>query len=121
VWQDAMQTMLKLMAPFTPHIAEELWARVGGSYSIHQQAWPEYDAAKAAEDETTLVIQIGAKVVDRIVVPVDVNEETAKQLALDSDGVKRALNGGAIKKVIFIPGKVTPGRAPEPKVNVVIG
>jgi leucyl-tRNA synthetase len=120
VWNEAIQTMLLLMAPITPHVAEELWARIGGAYSIHQQAFPTYDPAKAASEETVLVVQIGSKVVARIDVPVDISEEEAKRLALESEGARKMLNGSSAKKVIFIPGRVTPGRPPEPKVNIVI-
>ncbi|MDL1903179.1 hypothetical protein FBR02_20715, partial [Anaerolineae bacterium CFX9] len=85
-WNEATRIMLLLMAPFTPHIAEELWARIGGAYSIHQQAWPEYDASKAAEDVTTLVIMKNGKVIDRAEVPVSITEEEAKAAALASAG-----------------------------------
>ncbi|MBI1257213.1 MAG: leucine--tRNA ligase [Chloroflexi bacterium] len=118
VWQEAIRTMLLLMAPITPHIAEELWAQIGGAYSIHQQSWPEYDAAKAAEDVTTLVVMKNGKPIDRIEVSVSISEDEAKSLALASDGAKRVLNGDAPKRVIFIAGRGASNV--EPKVNIVI-
>ncbi len=63
-WQEAVDHVLLLSAPVVPHIAEELWARRGRPYSIHQQAWPAYDAAAAAEDVITLVVQVNGKVRD---------------------------------------------------------
>ena len=116
VWHEAMRSMLLLMAPITPHMAEELWACIGEAYSIHQQPWPTYDADKAREDATTLVVQAGKKVVERISVPVDIAEEQARELALASEGVRRLLNGGEPKKVIFIAGR----NGQEPKINIVI-
>ena len=79
---------------------------MGGPYSIHQQAWPVYDKAVAAEEEITLPVQINGKVRDRVVVPAGTDEETIKTLALDSEKVKGYLEGKAPKKVIVIPGRL---------------
>ncbi len=68
-WNEAIETFLKLLAPIVPHIAEELWAQRGHGYSIHQQTWPQYEPAAAAEDTITLVVQINGKVRDRIEAP----------------------------------------------------
>jgi leucyl-tRNA synthetase len=115
-WHEAMRDMLLLMAPITPHIAEELWSRLGLPYSIHQQAWPEFDAAKAAEDEITLVVMRNGKPVDRVQVAAGIGEDEAKTAALASAGAQRALNGNEPKRVIFIAGHGTV----EPKVNIVL-
>jgi leucyl-tRNA synthetase len=115
-WRETARTMLLLMSPFTPHIAEELWAKQGQPYSIHQQAWPEYDADKAAEEMVTLVVQVNGKVRDRLQVPADIGEEDAKKLALESEGVRRMLNGGQPKKLIYIAAR----GGQEPKINVVV-
>ena len=115
-WQATMRDMLLLMAPITPHIAEELWARLGLPYSVHQQAWPAFDAAKAAEDEITLVVMKNGKPIDRVPVAAGIGEEEAKATALASAGAVRALNGGEPKRVIFIAGHGTL----EPKVNIVV-
>jgi leucyl-tRNA synthetase len=110
---DAMNVTLRLMAPITPHIAEELWAHLGFPYSIHLQDWPQYDAEKAAEDVVPLVIMVNGKVRDRIDVPADTDEATAKAKALASETVHKFMNGGEPKRVIYIGGK-------EPKVNIVV-
>ncbi len=115
-WHEAMRTMLLLMAPITPHVAEELWARLGQPYSVHQQNWPVYDADKAAEDSVTLVVQINGKVRDKAQVPADVSQDDAIKIALETDAAQRALNGGQPKKVIFIPAR----KGQEPKVNIVV-
>lgn len=104
-WDEAVATMLILMAPFTPHIAEELWERTGHAYSIHNQPWPAFDPEIAKADEITLVIQINGKVRDRITVPADISEEDAKARALASEGVKKFINGGQPKKVFYVAGR----------------
>ncbi len=116
-WDEAVRNMLLMMAPISPHIAEELWEQVGGEYSVHQQSWPVYDAEKAKDDTVQLVIMVKGKPRGHIDVPADIAEEDAKRLALESEEAQRFMNGGQPKKVIFIPGR--PGN-PEPKVNIVI-
>ncbi|MBN2469810.1 MAG: class I tRNA ligase family protein, partial [Anaerolineae bacterium] len=111
-WEEVRSIYLRLMAPFTPHITEELWERAGYPYSIHNQDWPVYDEAAAAEDTMTLVIQVNGKVRDRIDVPVDISDDDAKAAALASDAVQRYLNGKTPRKVIYI--------APRGMINIVI-
>ncbi|RMF35321.1 MAG: leucine--tRNA ligase [Chloroflexi bacterium] len=105
-WEEAIETLLLLMAPITPHIAEELWVRTGRPYSIHQQRWPTWDEAIAAEETFTLVIQVNGKVRDRVEVPVDISEEKAREIALASEAVRRRLNGREPKRVIYVPGRL---------------
>jgi leucyl-tRNA synthetase len=105
-WSEALDLYLRMMAPVTPHIAEELWAYLGKPYSIHQQSWPQVDESAAAEEQVTLVIQVNGKVRDRVSVPVDINEEDARAAALESEAVKRLLDGKSPRKVIVVPGKL---------------
>jgi leucyl-tRNA synthetase len=102
VWDEAISTMLTLMAPVTPHIAEELWARIGREYSIHNQPWPAFDPDAAKADEITLVVQVNGKVRDRIIVPADISEDEAKARALASDGAQKHLNRKAPKQVVYV-------------------
>jgi leucyl-tRNA synthetase len=102
VWDETVETMLLLTAPFTPFIAEELWAKTGHPYSIHNQAWPVYDPEIAAEDVITLVVQVNGKVRDRIQVPADIAEEDAIRLALEAEGTQRHLDGKEPRKVIYV-------------------
>ncbi len=113
-FREAMSIMLRLMAPITPHIAEELWTdKLGFGYSVHQQAWPDYDEAKAAEDVVPLIIMVNGKMRGKIEVAAGISEDEAKAEAMAHEWVIRSLEGGQPKKVIFIGGR-------EPKVNVVI-
>ena len=105
-WDEAVETLLLLLAPACPHVAEELWARTGRPYSIHLQAWPEWDEDVAAEDMITLIVQVNGKVRDRVEVPVGVDEETARSLALETEGAKRHTSGKTVRKVIVVPGRL---------------
>jgi leucyl-tRNA synthetase len=105
-WGEAVESLLLMLAPCCPHIAEELWTRTGRPYSVHQQSWPEYDEALAAEEVITLVVQVNGKLRDRLEVPVDISEEKAKELALTSDGALRHLEGLEVKRVIYVPGRL---------------
>jgi leucyl-tRNA synthetase len=105
-WDEAVETLLLLLAPACPHIAEELWARTGRPYSVHLQSWPEWDEAVAAEEMITLIVQVNGKVRDRVEVPVDVDDETARALALETDGAKRHTGGKTVRKVIVVPGRL---------------
>jgi leucyl-tRNA synthetase len=111
-WADAVETLMLLIAPVAPHMAEELWARTSHAYSVHQQAWPVADLAIAAEDEIEVVLQVNGKVRDKLTVPVGANEDQLRALAMESDRVKSHIGGKAIRKVIVVPGKL---------VNVVVG
>ncbi|MEO1288341.1 MAG: class I tRNA ligase family protein, partial [Chloroflexota bacterium] len=114
-FDEMMSINLRLMAPITPHIAEELWEQMGWEYSVHTQPFPEYDADKAKEDEIALVVMINGKPRENIMVSPEIAEADAKAKALASDAAKDALNGNEPRRVIFIP-----GRGREPKVNIVV-
>ncbi len=106
VWDEAVSALLLLMAPITPHIAEELWAALGKPYSIHQQAWPSWDEAQLVETTVELPVQINGKVRGRITAAADADEETLKQLALEEPNVQRYLEGKEIRKIIVPQGKI---------------
>ncbi|MDP3062187.1 MAG: class I tRNA ligase family protein, partial [Chloroflexota bacterium] len=105
-WQEAMETLLVLMAPSAPHLAEELWSRLGKPYSIHHQPWPQWDEELAREEEITLVVQVNGRVRDRLQVPADIGEERAKELALASQRVRAHIDNKALERVIYVPGKL---------------
>jgi leucyl-tRNA synthetase len=105
-WDEAVDSLLLLMAPVFPHISEELWARRGRPYSIHTQPWPAWDEALAAEEIITIVVQVNGKVRDRFDAPADVGEEEAKARALQAEGVKKYLGDKPPAKVIYVPGRL---------------
>ena len=102
-WNEAVRSLLLMMAPVTPHFAEELWARLGYAYSIHQQAWPAYDEAAAADEVVTLAVQVNGKVRDRIQVAADADEDAVCQAALAAAGVQKHTEGKQVVKVIYAP------------------
>jgi leucyl-tRNA synthetase len=106
-WEEALDIYMRMMSPATPHIAEEIWTDIlGKPYSVHTQPWPEVDEEAAREEQITLVVQVNGKVRDRIIVPVDINEEDARQVALTCQGVQKYLEGKEPHKVILVPGKL---------------
>jgi leucyl-tRNA synthetase len=92
-----------MLAPVTPHFAEELWARTGHVYSIHNQPFPAWDKELAAEEQITLVIQINGKVRDKVEVPASITEAEARDLAVSQPRVKSFLTGKQTEKVIYVP------------------
>ncbi|MBI2849688.1 MAG: leucine--tRNA ligase [Chloroflexi bacterium] len=105
-WKGAVACLLLLMAPSVPHLTEELWARAGHKYSIHNQKWPEWDAALAKEEEITLVVQVNGKLRDRITVSASITETEAKKEAMSSEKVRVHLEGKTVVKEIYVPGKL---------------
>jgi len=105
-WEEAIESLLLLMAPFTPHIAEELWHRTGRLESVHLQSWPAWDEEAAAEETVTLVVQVNGRVRDRIEVPADIDDAEAEKLARGSAAVQRHVRDKQIVKVIVVPGRL---------------
>jgi len=105
-YAEAVEVLLKLMAPVTPHIAEELWHRRGGAYSIHQQSWPVADASLVAAETLELPVQVDGRLRDRLVVTPDTPAEEIERLALASEHVQRYLEGRPPLRVIQIPGRL---------------
>ena len=98
--------LVKLLAPFAPHITEELWQRLGGEKSVHIQPWPAYEEAAMRQDEVEIVLQINGKVRDKIVVAAELDAAGMEQAALAQPRVKQYTEGKTIVKVIAIPGKL---------------
>lgn len=103
--RELADVLVELMAPFTPHWAEELWhTPLGHDTSVHEQPWPEFDLALAAADEVELAVQINGKVKTRIMVAADAAEEAIRETALEA--VSKATEGKNVVKVIVIPGRL---------------
>ncbi len=106
VWKEALENLLLLLAPSTPHLAEELWQLTGHEYSIHNQDWPGWDEELAKEEEITLIVQVNGKLRDRIAAPASITEDEAKEKARRSEKVKAHLEGKTTVKEIYVPGKL---------------
>jgi len=106
LWNEAISYLLLLLAPSIPHLAEELWAKTGHTYSIHNQSWPKWDEEIAREKEFTMAIQINGKLRDKIIVPASITEAEARELTLERERVKAYTEGKEINKIIFVPKRV---------------
>lgn len=101
------ETFLKLLAPFAPHLAEEIWMEVlGHKKSIHLEKWPEYDEKYLQEETVDLVVQVNGKTREVLKITRDLAEEKVKEVALASEKIKRHLEGKEVKKVIFIQNRL---------------
>ena len=107
----AIKTLAQLISPFTPHLAEAIWAHQGGEGLVTQAAWPKADPKMLIEDNVTMPIQVNGKRRAQISVPKDIPKEQVEKLALADDAVIKAMNGATPKKIIVVPGRI---------VNVVI-
>ncbi len=105
-WKEAIDTLLLLLAPTAPHLAEELWQKTGHDYSLHNQSWPQWDEELAKDEEFTMPIQVNGKLRDRVTVPVSITESEAKQKALDSQRIKPYLKDKELISTIYVPGRL---------------
>ena len=105
-WEKAIDSLLLLLAPSAPHIAEELWERIGYSYSIHNQPFPSWDESKVAGEEVTLVIQVNGRLRDKVSVPISITEAEARELALASKKVQSHIDGKEVENIVYVPGRL---------------
>ena len=109
--KEYVEGFVKLLSPIAPHVAEELWEKLGHAETITYAAWPEFDESKMIEDEVEVVVQVNGKVRTKIVVAKDSTKEELEAAALADEAIQKAAEGKQVRKVIAIPGKL---------VNVVI-
>lgn len=102
----SIMTTLLLLAPFCPHIAEELWVAIGFKPSILEQRWPEWDEAIAKEEEIELVIQVNGKVRSKLMIAAGISDEEIKELALHDDKIRTYIEGKTIKNIFVVKGKL---------------
>ena len=98
--------LIKLLSPFAPHIAEELWFGSGGKRSIHLEKWPIFDVSKTVENSFKLVVQINGKARDFFEVPAGISEDEAKDLTLKRENVKKWIGDKRIEKIIYVSNKI---------------
>ena len=104
---EALSSLVKMLAPFVPHITEEIWkGAFDANSSVHDQAWPSYDEAALKVDNVEIVLQVNGKVRGRLVVPAAATKEELEQIAINDEGVKSAVGSATIRKVICVPGRL---------------
>ncbi|MEO9818884.1 MAG: leucine--tRNA ligase [Paracoccaceae bacterium] len=104
--REAVMTLAQLMAPMTPHLAEDIWHHHGGEGLLANAPWPKADESLLVDDTVTLPIQINGKRRAEIEVPADMDKAEVEKIAMATDAVKKALDGGSAKKVIVVPGRI---------------
>ncbi|MBI3090036.1 MAG: leucine--tRNA ligase [Candidatus Tectomicrobia bacterium] len=104
--REGLETLLLLLAPIAPHLAAELWERLGHTALLADEAWPSFEPAYTTTDEIELVVQVNGKVRSRLSVPTDSEEEEVRQLALTDEKVRRWTDGKAVRKVIVVPNRL---------------
>ncbi|MBT2582568.1 leucine--tRNA ligase [Planococcus sp. ISL-109] len=110
--KEYIEGFVKMLSPIAPHIAEELWNKLGHSETVTYEAWPTFDESKLIDDEIEIVIQVNGKVRSKLVVAKDSTKEQLEAAALNDEHVQKAAEGKQVRKVIAIPGKL---------VNIVVG
>ena len=106
VVKEALEALVFLLAPFAPHIAEELWRAIGHQDSVHLQPWPRYDEEALVRDEIEIVVQINGKVRERVLVSSSAGPEEMKSAALSLGRIQEMIAGKSVRKVIAVPGKL---------------
>lgn len=106
VVRECVETLVRLVAPMMPHLAEELWQRLGHTTLLAEEAWPEADPSLAADDNVTIAVQVKGKLRGTLEVPVDMDKSVLEVAALELENVRRAMDGKPARKVIVVPNKI---------------
>jgi len=106
VLREALETVVRLLAPFVPHLAEELWSCLGHAGGVERAGWPTWDAAALVEDVKVIVVQVNGKVRGKITVAADADEDAVRQAALAEENVARFVAGKRLEKVVVVPGRL---------------
>jgi leucyl-tRNA synthetase len=104
--KGSLEKILKLLSPFAPYVTEELWEKLGNTFSIHVTDWPDVDEKVLVEDVVVLPVQVNGKLRGEIEVKKDMSEEDIKKSATSQENVKKYLEGKTIKKFVYVPGRI---------------
>jgi leucyl-tRNA synthetase len=110
--REAAEATVLLLSPFTPHMAEDLWAQLGHAQSVLREPWPAFDPLLTQEEEVTIVIQVNGRVRDRLTVPASLDEEALQAAALRQERIQEWIVGKTVRKVVVVPQRL---------VNIVVG
>lgn len=104
--REGIETIVTILAPFTPHIGEELWTMIGKEGSVFNISWPKYDESALVQDEVEVIVQVNGKLRDKISMDANIAREDMEKIALESEKVKAAIEGKNVVKVIAVPKKL---------------
>jgi leucyl-tRNA synthetase len=104
--REAVETVLLLLGPFSPHVTEELWQHLGHADSLFKQRWPTPDPAALTRQEVTVVLQVDGKVRGRLTLEVDAAEDRVRGLALADDKIRPRLQGRTVERVVVVPNRL---------------
>ncbi len=105
-WVEAIEALLRLVAPFAPHLAEEAWSQRGLPYSVHRQPWPEADAALAAEERVTLAVQVNGRLRGKVDVSAGLSDDEATRVATKVGSVRDAVAGRPVRRVVVVQDRI---------------
>lgn len=105
-WQQALESLAAIVAPFAPHTAEELWHQLGHSTTVHIDTWPEYEEKYLVSDTLTVVVQVNGKVRGQLELPKDSAEDAVVSAAKAEEKVSSHIAGKEIVKTVYVPGKI---------------
>jgi leucyl-tRNA synthetase len=106
LYGEAIKNLVIMLAPFVPHVCEEMWEHLGMEGSVHEQGWPEYDESALVKDTVEIVVQINGKIKEKINIPGDLSREEMEKIAMEDEKVKGLTEGKNIVKVIAVPNKL---------------
>ncbi|SMP49560.1 leucine--tRNA ligase [Anoxynatronum buryatiense] len=104
--QEGIETMIQLLAPFAPHMIEELWQLMGHRESVHLAAWPKADKNALVKDEVEIVVQVNGKVKEKLTISSNLSKEETEKLAMGHDKIRQTIEGQQVVRVIVVPGKL---------------
>jgi len=104
--REAVETVVLLLGPISPHVTEELWSQLGHQESLFKERWPEADPAALRRDEVTMVLQVDGKVRGRLVIDVDAPEPRVRELALADDKVQAWVSHRSVERVVVVPNRL---------------
>ncbi len=104
--RKAMSDFVQMLSPIAPHIAEELWEKLGHAESVSYAAWPTYDEAWTVDQEVEIVVQVNGKIADRVSIPADMDQAAMEEMAKGLDKVQELISGKTVRKVIAVKGKL---------------
>jgi leucyl-tRNA synthetase len=104
--REAVEKLLLCLSPFAPHLAEELWEKIGHQPSIADVAWPDFDPALCVDQRVEIAVQVNGKVRGRVELERDASEDVAREAALQDENVQKFVEGKSVRKFVYVPGRI---------------